>query len=444
MTIVGNNRSLATPLSQTTRRSFPFGLETDAGLSFLCFCLFYLLRASHFAGDGALIARMTEGGKWLVKNELLSQALLQGAYRIASPFHLTAGECMSALSCVGGALSVWIVLRFGRLYGLNPAWPLLMFLSSGFLLYSCGHTEYYPILLPALLGYGYLGVAYLQGRIGISLVTIAFLWAVGLHFVALLALPSLLFLPLLGGKKKDWLSILVWSMLLVPLVLIRNHPQMLGHKAASLSPAWNFLPWFPHEGMYRYYAVFEWGHLADWFYAWTMRSWIFWPSLLGLLWMGKRTLSAERRFLLAYTIPFTLWTFLWHPDLGIEADWDLFAVEAAPCLLLLLSCLPILFAGRAFRVLFAIACLASTTMGLKEAFIRADFPRAGYGSIALRTTAPLDTVFTVDGLNRPPDVLRIREGIYPGKLIDRTHRWVTEMVLVVDSQTTTRVDYDGP
>lgn len=129
-----NDRSQAALLNLTPRRSFPFWFKTDAGLSFLCFCLFYMLRASHFSGDGALIARMTEGGKWLVKNELLSQALLQGAYRIASPFHLTAGECMSALSCMGGTLSVWIVLRFGRLYGLNPAWPLLLFFSSGFLL----------------------------------------------------------------------------------------------------------------------------------------------------------------------------------------------------------------------------------------------------------------------------------------------------------------------
>ena len=32
--------------------------------------VFYIHRAQFFSGDGALLARMTEGGKWLVQNEL--------------------------------------------------------------------------------------------------------------------------------------------------------------------------------------------------------------------------------------------------------------------------------------------------------------------------------------------------------------------------------------
>ena len=132
------------------RTSGAIRLET-AGIVILSFLFFYVHRSRHYAGDGALLDRLIEGGKWLVQNELLSQAFLQLLYRLASPWGRTPLEIMNWASCLGGALSVWILLRFARRFYQLPFWyPLLLFLSSGFLVYACGHTEYYPLVLPAL------------------------------------------------------------------------------------------------------------------------------------------------------------------------------------------------------------------------------------------------------------------------------------------------------
>ncbi|MFB3785514.1 MAG: hypothetical protein ACE15F_04005 [bacterium] len=412
-----------------------------AGIAFLSFVFFYAHRSQHYAGDGALLDRLTGGGKWLVQNELLSQALLQLLYRLASPWNLTPLEIMNLASCLGGALSVWIVLSFARqFYSLPRVYPLLLFFSSGFLVYACGHTEYYPLVLPALLGYGYFGIAYLRGATTLIPACLLFILGCGLHFVTLLALPSLLLLPWLTRRGRDYGSIGTWLLLLIPLFLIRGYPQILGHKAAGLSPAWNVLPLFPHPGMYRLYAFFQWNHWLDWLYAWTMRSWYFAPlTAYCAARMGIRSLwFPERRFLLVYTLAFTAWTTLWHPDLGIEADWDLFALAAAPGLLLLISYWPVWRKDRFARLMLFLAAFASMGITYERVLRQADFPHAGYGETHIRAVHTDSVVFTMDGLNRPLDQTRVRKGTYRCKWIDPSRRAAEDFWLVVaDGETTT-------
>ncbi|MGC9327743.1 MAG: hypothetical protein ACP5I1_08925, partial [Candidatus Hinthialibacter sp.] len=181
-------------------------LMQEFGLCCAFFFFFYFHHAQVFSGDGALIARMTEGGKWLVQNELASQAVLQGLYQIFSSWRLSPMEIMNLTSCVGGALSVWILLLYSRLLNASFGWALLLFFSSGFFIYSCGHTEYYPIVLPAMLLYGYISLLYLRGRLGATPAVLIFLTAASLHFAMLIALPSLFLLPWLRKRRRDWFS----------------------------------------------------------------------------------------------------------------------------------------------------------------------------------------------------------------------------------------------
>jgi hypothetical protein len=107
-------------------------------------------------------------------------------------------------------------------------------------------------------------------------------------------------------------------------------------------PSKNFIPFWEDLNGERFYLMFQWGHLADYIYAWASRSWIYWPTLFGaaLLFGWRSFLHPERLFLLLYTLGFTFFTLTWHPNLGIHQDWDLFALEAAPFLLLLITYLP--------------------------------------------------------------------------------------------------------
>jgi hypothetical protein len=280
-------------------------------------------------------------------------------------------------------------------------------------------------------------VLYLHDKCSITGAALSFVIACGLHFGMMIALPSLLLLPLLKKRPGDWGTIALWLVLIAPLVLIRNYPQMLGHKAAGLSPAWNFLPWFPGEGMYRHYAVFQWGHLADLLYAWSMRSWIFWIAIAAVFLtkidkhIDNGKYQNERRFLFLYTICFTVWSFLWHPDLGIEADWDLFSIEAAPCLLLLITYMPAIKVRMAMSTMLAIACCASMMINYSHILSKTDFPHHGYGQVELQLKSPIKAEFTLGGYNRELSIPHIAEGTYQAKLIDQTNRRVHEMNIVV-------------
>lgn len=410
----------------------------------ICFCFFWLYRSQHIAGDGGLIGRITEGGKWIVKNELFSQAVLQLVYRILAPWHFSAFEAMNILSCLCGAIAVWLLIVYTqRLYRLPLLWPLLLFFSSGFQIYCFGHTEYYPIFLPFMLIYGFEGVKYLRGQSSITPVSLLFVLAAGFHFAMLIALPSLLLLPWLKEQKQDYRRMAEILLLLAPLFVLRNFPQWLGYKAAGLSPAWNALPLFPEKGMIRLYAFFDWRHVCDWIYAWAMRSWIYWPAILyaASVWGWQSLIMPERLFLLIYTLCLTLWTTFWHPDLGILADWDLFALEAAPCLLLLLSYMEELIRRPFTRYALIVVCAASAAVYFSDVRQRADLPRMGFGAVELRVSEP-NARFVLDGFSRPAQVPRIRQGKYSAKWIDAQNREVHDSWVSVSPGETTVVELD--
>ncbi len=389
-------------------------------ITILAFLFFLYHRSQQYSGDGFLIARITEGGKWFVKNEMLSQALIQFGYTLAAPLHWSPMEVMNVISCLSGALALFILLRMYRSLGyVNPGWGVLLFGSSGFLIYACGHTEYYPMVLPAMLLYGYLGYRYLNHEVRLIYVTVVFVLAVSLHFGMLMALPSLLLLPVLRRRYGDYREIVIGGLLMLPLVLMRDYPSVVGFRAASLSPSINFLPWFYEEDMYRYYAFFQWDHVWDWFYAWTMRSWVFWPTILGVFWLEgwRKFLLSHNLFFLLYVLPFTFWSTVWHPDLGMQEDWDLFALEAVPCLLWVMVLLPKIRLYPWIRTLFFIALVSSALMMYAHVRESMNPPRKGFGKARI-TVEPLESSYLkVNGFYREGDLPRLREGVYEGKLI---------------------------
>jgi len=406
------------------------------------FLFFWYFRARRMDGDGELIGRITQGGKWFVKNEMFSQAVLQALHRLLAPYLWTPMEIMNLASCLAGTLSLWLLFRFARrFYRLPPFWPLLLFLSSGFLIYACGRTEYYPLFLPAMIYYGHCALEYLDGEMDMLYVAFVFVLAASLHFAMMIALPSLLWLPLLAQRRRDYRRIAFGLLPLIPLLVIRNYPNIVGFKAASLSPALNFLPWFYSEDMNRYYALFQWEHIVDWLYAWVMRSWIFWPAILfGVYLEGMNSLLYKKNsFLFVYTLCFTLWSFVWHPDLGIAKDWDLFAIEAAPCLLLLIAYIPAILSHPFHRTTLAVALAASIAIMAIHAFDDS-LPRRGFGSVIVNVDRPAECRLKIDGAIYPYSIPRLIQGVHEAKLIDLSRRRSSDFHIVVSQGTTTKVN----
>ncbi|MDX9754543.1 MAG: hypothetical protein RBU29_11305 [bacterium] len=391
-----------------------------------CFCFFWLYRAHYPSGDGDQIVRFTETNIWMVQSELLSQAIFVLTYKILAPWGWDGFSAVNLVSCVMGALSVWVLLRFNQRYiQIDPLWVLGLFFSSCFFILCCGHTEYYTSFLFSLLLYLHVGVGYLKDRHSALQTALVFSFAGWIHMGVLFALPSLLLLPFIKGKKEDHRLLLLGLIPLVIAYYFKSNFGLFGLRVQGQSAAMNFVPIFTKTLEKHFYTMFEWGHGLDIIWAWTKRSWLFWPLVGAAVYthgfQGKA--NPERRFLLIAALCLLFFALVWHPDLRVTQDWDLLSFEAAPTLLLLLTFFPAFLATPFRRWLTAIPTTASIAIVFAGISTQADFGERGYGRLTL---LPADGVhldhITVDGHQKPPRIKGIKQDTYSVKIIDRTQK----------------------
>ncbi|HPO99136.1 MAG TPA: hypothetical protein PLX83_00980 [bacterium] len=395
-----------------------------AGTGILLGVFFWIYRSQYYSGDGDQLTRMVEGGIWMVQTELASHAVFQFAYQLLRPWGWDGLSTINLVSCVAGAVSILVLLKFHEAYvGGNPLWTLALFGSSGLILYCNGHTEYYTLFLATLFYYGYAAVGYLRDRFSSLRAAVAFSVSAWMHLGILFAFPSLLILPLLKRRGSDYSGIASGLSLLVAAYYVKISGQILGVPIQGLSPSENFIPLHEDPSGERFYTLFDWGHLADFLYGWTMRSWLFWPLVIWAVWRsGPRSLfRPDRLFLLVYTLSFTVFTLTWHPNLGIHQDWDLFAIEAAPCLLLLLTYLPDLLASRFRRTLITVPVTASILIMYSHFLSEAYFDQRGYGQVVIQPSLDVECHVNLNGHLKQLTNPAVREGNYLAKVIDIDH-----------------------
>lgn len=391
----------------------------------LAFVFFWLHRSQVFSGDGNQLSRFLEDGIWMVQSELLSHATLQAVYQLLGPLGWDSLSVMNLVSCLAGAAAVWIVIIFNREYcGCDPLWSLALFFSSGFLILSSGHTEYYTLFIATLFLFGLMGVRYLNGRATSLQAGLAYSLGLWMHLGILFAAPAALILPLLKKRMSDYKGLAVGLAPCVLAYLFREYSFVLGLEIKGLSPDTNFVPLLPDPSGVRFYGMFEWGHLVDIAYAWTMRSWIFWPVILlcAIQFGFKSLLRNDRLFLLTCSLCFTVLAFVWHPNLGIEQDWDLFSFEAAPCLLLVITYLPDFLQTSFRRWALALPVAASFLIMYAQVAEEARFGRRAMGSASIEFSQPVDALIRFNGAIKEPDTPVLRQGGYEIRIIDRTNR----------------------
>lgn len=388
----------------------------------LLFGLFWIYRSFVYSGDGDQIVRMIVAGYWMVHSELLSQALFQIVYRVLHPFGWDGLSVVQLVSCVAGAVSVYVLLMFNKQFiRIDPLWVLGLFFSSGFALYCNGHTEYYTQFLIFLLWYGYAGVGYLQGKCSARFIGLVFSAAAWFHLGIIFALPSLVMLPIINKIKwRDYQGLAIGLLPLVFIHFFKLYCSMFGLYIHGLSPSTNFVPLTPDPMNPDWYTFLTLWHILDWVYGWVMRSWIFW----FVVWYGvclsgwQSLLKPERLFLMLYTLCFTGFTIVWHPNLGIQQDWDLFAFEAAPCLLLVLSYMPVIMQHSFSRVLVAVPVVTSMLIMFQMIDHEAQFDRRGYSTVHLELEQPPKNI-TFNGHNHTDGNAILLQGHYSIKLLEQ-------------------------
>jgi hypothetical protein len=389
--------------------SFAFGL------------LFWIHRSQFYSGDGDQLTRMVEAGYTFVKTELASQAIFQAVYQILKHFHWDGFSVINLVSCIAGAFSIWVLLIFNRDFvKANPLWTLALFTSCGLFLFCPGHTEYYTMFLIMLFYYGYAGVGYLRGSFTSRHAALAFSGAAWMHLGIMFALPSLLLLPLLKKQWKDYTGIGVGLLLTAAAFFFKDNAEVFGIEVLGLSPSSNFVPIFEDPSGEKFYLMFQLGHYIDYIYGWAVRSWIFWPVILWCAALfGIRSLwRPERLFLLTYTLCFTFFTFVWHPNLGINQDWDLFAIESAPSLLLLMTYLPEMLSSRFRRIALAIPLIASTLIIYSQIMEEAHLGHRAYGSVTIELSEAVPNQINLNGHLKKLHNPAVREGAYECRIRD--------------------------
>lgn len=408
----------------------------------LVFGIAWTFRSFVFAGDGDQIARFIEAGYWMVQSELLTQMTFQFVHQILGPWGWDGLASIQLVTCIAAAICVWLVLRFNReIIGVDPLWPLGLLFSTCFLILAAGHTEYYTQLWIGLLYYGMTGVMYLNHRCSILWVGLAFSLGVFLHMGMLFAFPSILALPLIHRKHEDYKTLLTGLAPAFAAFLFKEYSDVLGIRIQGLSPSTNFVPMFEDPIGTRFYFMFQWGHWLDILYAASMRLSIVVPVIvMSLVFFGWRAiLRPDRLFLLTYGICLTLFSLIWHPNLGIHQDWDLFSLDAVPYFLLVCTWLPQWVPHAPRRMILGTLIFTGMFTLFPHVLEHSRFGYRDYGSANVQIPNEAEAGFTMNGKSKPFEEHPLLMNTYSAKIIDRTHRQVFDFKIRITPDTRTSI-----
>lgn len=414
---------LAEPLPQNHGTCLP--QRRPWAVALLCLPLFWFFRAVEPGGDGDLIVRFIEAGAWCIKSEILGQASFQTVFQIVRPMGYDGRVAVQIVSCIAGFLAVVGFLYSLRALGPRMPWlGILFFTASGVFRLCFGYIEYYPQQLALLAIFNYFALSFLRGKTRGVVVGLWFTAAVWVHQAIWVALPALLLLPLLAGRGKEIRGLLIGLSPLTVLLLLREFPLYSPVPLEGHNHNWNFVPFLLEPESERFYPMFSFAHVVDILQAAALRSLLAWPALLILaLARGReivKRLDGITLFLLVQFSGFLFLSLAWHPNLGIPADWDLFAVEVLPVALLLAYHFPPLLrtAPRKMAVAFLIAASALVTWN----WIAADshLHQREFGSIRVIGAEGESLDVTVDGHARSQNITALHPGRRILKVISHT------------------------
>jgi Flp pilus assembly protein TadD len=288
--------------------------------------IFWLVRTPyHFLGDGRLMIRLLDQGRWFHATSPLDRLLHHGFLLAARPLlGWDAALVYAVLSVVAGFAFTLAALRLGTILR-HRLFVTTALLSLGTVELFLGYAESYSLATAAILVYVVLALDHLSGHRRFVWVGAALAIGVALHSALLFLVPSFVYL-MLGKREKDagrrpphllpGIAFLGLILVLVVAVLLR------GTGGLMLLPIWS-------RGNAQY-ALVSWQHLVDFLNEQILVSPLAWIGLIGFVYAFRRdaALRNSRRFrflLIASAFPL-LASFLIRPDLGGSRDWDLWSM----------------------------------------------------------------------------------------------------------------------
>jgi tetratricopeptide (TPR) repeat protein len=317
-------------------------------LAIFCAVVFYLLRSQQtLLGDAyPLTVGLPEGERFHPRQPVtmwLQQQLYQGLgglFRSGTVDNETVAFKTTALGSIAlGFLFVFIASALGhalvrdRSVSKSVPWLVtLVLMSQGYALLFFGYVENYTFYIVFVGLYILLALLYLQGRITLQLVVVAFFVSMALHLSTLGLLPSLLFLigwGLLRGNRADAIMgfvVAVAGFFVLDLILGKMSPTFsLWDGLAELTK----IARSSQGGGKGLTYMFSWVHVRDFFnehYLIGPLAAFFLVPAFAYAVFRRRAWSATGIFLILAAGSYFAgsWT-MSEPLLGYARDWDLFA-----------------------------------------------------------------------------------------------------------------------
>ena len=314
-----------------------------SAISLLSLIVFWILRAkTPLLGDGYLRAGEIKLGRLFSITEPLDFYLHLLVSRL---FGLDGYATYGVLSCIAGALYIFLILLFCDLWGKHGREKLFIFsilATMGANQLFFGYIESYSFMYVAMTAYIFFSMRYLKQKSGLLWPCIFLLLAASFHLSALFVLPSLFYLAFAAlpqptrqkvrrsvdsneihrtGRVKfaNMVSLVcVISLFGVGLYLLKTY--------SPEEPPGSFLI-YPFGGGESFYSFFSFTHLLDFLNHQLLIS----PVSVVLcmvpliFWRLINFKESAVKFLICVIVCLFGFASLIDPKLGYARDWDLFA-----------------------------------------------------------------------------------------------------------------------
>ncbi|MCK4403762.1 MAG: tetratricopeptide repeat protein [candidate division Zixibacteria bacterium] len=302
-----------------------------SALSLLSLIIFWLLRAkTPLLGDGYLRAGEIKLGRLFSITEPLDFYL---HLLVSKLFGLDGYTTYGVLSCIAGALLIFLILLLCDLWGKDGKEKLFIFLilaSMGTTQLFFGYIESYSFMFVAMIAYILFGMRYLKQKNGFLWPCLFLLLAVSFHLSALFVLPSLFYLvfatlPQPARLKSRRVKFANMVSLVCVISLIGTGLYLLKAYFPQAAPG-SFLIYPFGEGE-RFYSFFSLAHLLDFLNHQLLISPVSVVLCLVFLiyWRSINFKENAVKFLMGITVCSFGFALLVDPSLGYARDWDLFA-----------------------------------------------------------------------------------------------------------------------
>ncbi len=309
-----------------------------SAISVLSLIPLWLLRAkTPLLGDGYLRAGEIGLGRLYSITEPLDFYL---HLLVSKLFGLDGYTTYGVLSCIAGALLIFLILLFCDLWGKHGEEKLFIFLilvSMGATQLFFGYIESYSFMYVAMTAYILFGARYLKQKSGFLWPCFFFLLAASFHLSALFVLPSLFYLAFATLPQSAKLKVRRIHRTkrakfanMVSLVCVISLIGLGLYLLKAYSPegsSGSFLI-YPFGGGESFYSFFSSVHLLDFVNHQLLISpvsIVLWVLILVLFWKAINFRENVVRFLMWVMVCSFGFALLVDPKLGYARDWDLFA-----------------------------------------------------------------------------------------------------------------------